>query len=177
MKKRRRISVKPLWICLLIPISLFLLLFWVGLIYFIAVEKMFLAGLIFSAIALSFLFLFCLGANATLKIIEFYPDKLVFKTLYGKVFESVSIEDVISVHIEEEDMTYRGFLLRYYIFDIVGDEKYLKKIPWFYNQSNYKHIATPFRMDCSAESERILKEFLQIPIPNSTSSCSPKKHL
>ena len=132
--------------------------------------------LLAQVLAIPFLgFMFWLGTR-TLKIIEFYPDKLIFKTILGKIIEVVPVTNILSVHIEIEDMGVFGFFPRYYIFDVVGDEKYFKRIAYPYNQGDTKRIATPFMMECNAKNEKLLKEFLPILIPDSAPPSSSHMH-
>lgn len=120
-------------------------------------------------------FMFWFGARA-LKMIEFYPDKLIFKTILGRTIEVVPITNILSVHIEIEDIGFFGFLPRYYIFDVVGDEKYFKHIAFSYDQGHTKRISTPFMIECNAKNEKLLKEFLPIAIPDSASPSSSHMH-
>ena len=77
-------------------------------------------------------------------IIEFYEDKLVFKRLYGKVLKVVPKKDIRAICYAQEDMTLRGFLFRYYVFDIPGERTW--------QGSRYK-------MECNSKNESFLKEF------------------
>ena len=66
-------------------------------------------------------------------IIEFYDDKLIFKTVYGKILKEVAKEEVKAITYLEEVPLF-GYRLRYYIFDIFHNKKFL---------------ITPFRMECN----------------------------
>ena len=117
-----------------------------------------------------FLFLFWLG-TLVLKVIEVYSDKLIFKTILGKTIEVVPLANILSVHIEVEDIGFGGFFPKYYVLDVIGDD-----ITYTYDQRNTKRIATPFLLECNAKNEKLLKNLLLVAVPDSASSSFPNNH-
>ena len=100
-----------------------------------------------------FIIFFLWAGRILLTVIEFYENMIIFKTIYGKIICKKPKEEIRAIRYEQEDMTLRGYLFRYYVFDFPYDEKYL---------------VNPFRMDCNKKNEKLLGEYFPyMEIPSS----------
>lgn len=128
--------------------------------------------LLFSLVPIGFIALFLIFGKQLLRIVEFYEDKIVFRTIFGKVVKTAKIEDICSIHIEEEYIG-RGGCLRSFVFDIPAEKKCMEP---------------PFKLSYNRKNSAIIDELFVGRVPFSTPIlltkgelperyCPPKKRM
>ena len=84
-------------------------------------------------------------------VVEFFDDKLIFKTILGKTVKEVAKEEIKAISYRQEDIPVHGYWLRFYVFDLSHDKKYL---------------VSPFQLEVTQKNEKLLKEhFPNLEIP------------
>ena len=84
-------------------------------------------------------------------IIEFYDDKLIFKTIFGKTIKEVAKNEIKVIRYHQDGMPVYRYWVRFYVFELSHDKKY---------------PVSPFQLEVTEKNEKLLKEhFPDLEIP------------
>ena len=119
MKYRRFSSNFHAALCLF-GVCLFLLMALLIVVYSLCTKN--LLGLILLPFPLGFASFFLFSGNLLIKFVELDEDKVVFRSFLGKETKAVCIDEIPTMHIEDEHIGH-GSVIRYYIFDLPQERK------------------------------------------------------